>query len=179
MGRWQIVHAIDFTLANGSRSNAIGILVLDDHETSSVLTTVEGLTLFEAHAAKNGALDIKRALPPFDHQEFASGLMRDVRTIFQKPRGEVLYGQLDDGTQACRHTTADGEVTDILPSNHACWRMNTYTANRSLSRAISASPCGTAPAAPFPQNLELVVPGPKGYTLRMRLISAERLNVKE
>ena len=85
--------------------------------------TVEGLTLFEARSAEAEELEVLRALPPFDNREFASGLMRDVRTLFQPPPGLGQYGTLADGTPVCRYN-AGQTMTDILPQEDGCWQLH-------------------------------------------------------
>jgi len=189
-GRWQLVHAIAFRMSNGSSGNAIGVLVLDDLEIKCALMTVEGLTLFEARSADEEDLEILRALPPFANREFAAGLMRDVRTLFRPPPGAAQSGTLPDGTPICRYAYGHA-VTDILPQEDGCWRMHTYSEQTSLrtdgclpadprreqlkTRTIKAQSCSPVASAIFPHSLELIGSGPTGYTLNLRLISAERL----
>ena len=130
-GRWQMIHAIDFRLADGTSGNALGVLILDGRSLSCALMTVEGLTLFEARSAEAEVLEVLRALPPFDNREFASGLMRDVRTLFQSPPGLGQYGTLVDGTPVCRYN-AGQTITDILPQADGCWQLFTYDEQSSL-----------------------------------------------
>ncbi len=189
-GRWQMVHALAFRMADGTSGNAIGVLVLEGQGIKSALMTVEGLTLFEAQSTDAEHLEVLRALPPFDKPGFAAGLMRDVRTLFQPPSGLARYGTLADGTPVCRYNAGQG-VTDILPQEDGCWRMHTYSEQSFLrtdgclptdpsreqirTRTIKAESCSTVESAVLPQSLELIAPGPAGYTLNLRLISAERL----
>ena len=189
-GRWQLVHDIAFRMADGTTGNALGVLVLDGQEIQCALMTVEGLTLFEARSSDDDDLVVLRAVPPFDKREFAAGLMRDVRTLFQPPPGAVQYGTLADGSPVCR--SAYGQtVTDILPREDGCWRMHTYSEQTSLrtdgclsvdhrreqrrTRTINAQSCSPVASMIFPHSLELIAHGPAGYTLNLRLISAERL----
>ncbi|MBV5318744.1 MAG: hypothetical protein JZU50_13170 [Desulfobulbaceae bacterium] len=191
-GRWQLVHAIAFRMADGTSGNALGALVLNDLEIKCALMTVEGLTLFEARSADEEDLEVLRALPPFDNREFAAGLMRDVRTLFRLPPGAAQYGTLTDGTPVCRYAYGHA-VTDILPQEDGCWRMHTYGEQLSIrtdgcwpaepareqlrTRTIKAQSCSPVASAIFPHSLELIGSGPAGYSLNMRLISAERLPV--
>ncbi len=172
-GRWQFVHAIAFQMANGSAGTALGVVVLAGREVSCALMTVEGLTLFEARSAGGGDLQVMRAIPPFDNREFAAGLMRDIRTIFFQPAGEGQYGRLPGNRPVCRYIAA-GQVTDVLPREDGCWRLDTYN-DRLRTRSIRTRSCRTVDTAILPEFLELVADGPAGYTLNMHLVSAERL----
>jgi hypothetical protein len=180
---WQLVHTIAFRMADGASGNAIGVLILNDQEIRCALMTVEGLTLFEARSSGLEEVEVLRALPPFDHREFAAGLMRDVRTLFLPPLGTSQFGSLDDGSPLCRYTSGN-TVTDILPQSDGCWRMHTYseqTSPRSAhqeqhrTRTIEARFCNPVGAMVLPHALTLIAAGPAGYTLNLRLISAEPL----
>ena len=189
-GRWQMIHAIDFRLADGTSGNALGVLILDGRSLSCALMTVEGLTLFEARSAEAEVLEVLRALPPFDNREFASGLMRDVRTLFQSPPGLGQYGTLVDGTPVCRYN-AGQTITDILPQADGCWQLFTYDEQSSLrtdgclpadprrehrqTRAIAARSCERIGEAILPRRLDLSGFAPSAYTLNLRLLSAEPL----
>ncbi len=188
-GRWQMVHTIAFRMADDTSGNALGVVVLNNREIKCALMTVEGLTLFEARSAEEDELEVMRALPPFDKPAFATGLMRDVRAIFQPPPGQVHYGTLADGTLLCRYPYGH-TVTDILPQKDGCWQIHTYSEHTSLrtdgclpadprreqlrDRTITAQSCSPVASTNLPHFIELIGSGPAGYTLNMRLISAER-----
>lgn len=172
-GRWQLVHAIAFHLADGTSGNALGVLVLDGHHINCALMTVEGLTLFEARSTGPEHLEVVRALPPFANQDFAAGLMADLRTLFQPPPGSAEYGSLADGRPVCRSRTGR-EATDILPQPDGCWQLHTYSDQR-RTRTVVASACEPTGSEILPRTLVLTAPGPAGYTLNLRLISAEPL----
>lgn len=173
-GRWQFVHSVEFTMANGAGSTVVGVTVLDGNEVRCALMTIEGFTLFAARYT--GRLKVIRAVPPFNKPAFAAGLMNDVRAIFVRPSGkEILYGRLRQEPDCCRIITADGRVTDIMPSANDCWRINTYSSRRIKTRTIVARSCRTVDATRIPGELELTVPGPTGYTLKMTLLSAEKI----
>ena len=93
-GRWQFVHAIGFDMAGGFSGNALGVVALNGDDVRVVLMSVEGLSLFEANSASVDTLEVSRAVPPFDKPDFAQGLMRDVRSIFQRPAGTLTTGRL-------------------------------------------------------------------------------------
>ncbi len=174
-GRWQFVHSVEFTMANGAGSKVVGVTVLDGKEIRCALMTIEGFTLFAARLT--GRLEVLRAVPPFNKPEFAAGLMNDVRAIFVRPAGkDVLYGRLRDAPDCCRIIAADGRVTDIMPSASGCWRINTYSSKLIKTLTIVARSCRTVDATRIPGELELTVPGPSGYTLKMTLLSAEKIH---
>lgn len=174
-GRWQFVHSISFHMAKGANGTAVGVVVLSGKEIKCALMTVEGLTLFEARSAGGGDMEVVRAIPPFDNREFAAGLMQDIRTIFQPPPGLVRYGETSENAAVCRYSAAD-KVTDVLPRPDGCWSINTYS-DRIRTRSIDTRSCTTVESMKVPETLELLVPGPAGYSLNMTLISAEPLPV--
>ena len=174
-GRWQFVHAIEFRMADGRGSSVVGVTVVDGSTLSCALMTIEGFTLFQARL--NDRLEIDRAVPPFDRPGFARGLMDDVRALFVRPRGDgVQYGRLAGTSETCRMTTEDGRVTDILPSEDGCWRIRTYDQKQTLTRTITARSCRMVDSTMIPGELELTVPGPAGYTLKMNLQTADHGN---
>ncbi len=189
-GRWQMLHAIEFRLADGTSGNALGVLIVDGHSLSCALTTVEGLTLFEARSNGAAEPEVVRALPPFDNPEFARGLLRDVRTLVQPPPGLRTHGTLADGTPVCRYD-AGQTVTDLLPQADGCWQLFTYDEQRILrtdgcqptdprrehrqTRAVAARSCERIGEAILPRDLELRGYAPSAYTLHLRLLSAEPL----
>jgi hypothetical protein len=172
-GRWQFVHTISFHLAKGGAGTAIGVLVLDNKKIHCVLMTIEGLSLFEARSVEGQPIEIIRAVPPFDDQEFAAGLMGDVRTIFQKPPGEAEGACLANGTSVFRYSAA-GQVIDILPRQDGCWTMHTYS-EQVIARTIQTNSCRMVNSTVIPENINLVAYGLTGYTLDMHLISVEKL----
>lgn len=190
-GRWQFVHAIGFDMAGGFSGNALGVVALNGEDIKVVLMTVEGLNLFEASSANVDSLEVGRAVPPFDKPGFAQGLMRDVRAIFQRPAGVLSTGHVPDGLSACRYTGEEG-IHDLVLQTDGCWRLETYQLQKKapgeegaepsapagpvLTRLITTASCQAAGKTIIPQVMELAVPGPEGYSLSMRLISAERLS---
>ncbi len=185
-----MLHAIEFRLADGTRGNALGVLILDGRTLSCALTTVEGLTLFEARSSGMAEPEVLRALPPFDDPEFARGLLRDVRTLVQPPPGLSHYGTLADGAPVCRYDGGQ-TITDILPREDGCWQLFTYDEQRILrtdgcqpadpgcehrqTRAIAARSCERIGEAILPHRLDLRGFAPSAYSLDLRLLSAEPL----
>ena len=171
-GKWQFVHTIEFRTADGRSSSVLGVTVVDGNSLSCALMTVEGFTLFEARLGDR--LEVDRAVPPFDRPGFAEGLMEDVRALFIRPEGSaVRYGRLADGAESCRMTGPDGAVTDILPLENGCRQIKTYDSGGRLTRTITAHSCRKAGSITIPEALELTVPGPAGYTLKMTLLSVD------
>lgn len=190
-GNWQFVHTIDFSLKNGGGSTVIGVTALTQNSLECALVTPEGFTLFSG--IFSGTLDrenhfeVKRAVPPFDKPAFAQGMLEDLQAIFREPvKAEVQRGRLGDPPAAvCRYTDDANRVTDVFPEEDSdiCWQLRNYTAkktvnktaNKRLTRSVIARSCPTTGPVRIPQKLELQTYGPTGYTLQMKLISAEHL----
>jgi hypothetical protein len=175
-GTWQFVHSIDFQFSGGRKGSALGIVVVEDRAIRCALTTVEGLTLFAAVWHQGGPVQVSRAVAPFDRPGVAEGLLRDVRTIFQSPPGQVLPGELPDSTRVCRYAPAAGEgsTVDILQQKDGCWAMNVYVGDK-LSKRIDTSACAADGAYLLPQHIRLTTYGAEGYTLTMQLINAQKI----
>ncbi len=173
-GRWQFIHSIEFSMADGPGSTVVGVTVLGEDKIRSVLMTIEGFTLFEA--LYQSELEVFRAVPPFDKPEFAAGLMNDVQAIFLRPpENTIQYGTLANGVACCRVRGVGGAVTDVLPFGNGCWQINTYNIDMTRTRTIIARSCSNSGSDRIPGELELTAPGANGYTLKMTLISAEKL----
>ncbi len=178
-GRWQFVHTIDFSMADGSGSTVIGVTSLAGDEITCALMTVEGFTLFEAVYRGKEGLEVRRAVPPFDKPAFAAGLMEDVRTLFRAPSpAKVQYGRAGGTIPICRYPGVEGRITDILPAMDGCWQIRTYGADLALSRSVVGHSCRKEGESLIPEYLELKGFGPTNYTLKMTLIHAENLNEK-
>lgn len=179
-GRWQLTHEINFQLASGANGHGVGVLIIDGNALSCALMTTEGLTLFAARSQSDGILQVLRALPPFDSQGFAAGLIADVRAVFLPPPGVVSVGRLADGRVQCRYANGQ-EVTDVLPKMDGCFRLSTYAPMGSSgetpvqTRTVDAHRCNQLGNALMAHELNLTGQGAAGYTLNMRLLSAEPL----
>jgi len=170
---WQYVHALHFRLADGGKGSGLGVVALEHESMRCALMTVEGLTLFEASATADGQVKVSRALPPFDARGFAQGLMRDLRTLFFVPPGSLRQGRLEDGRLVCRYATPQ-LITDILPQEDGCWQVHLYT-GRVDTGSIETRSCHVVDSVLVAETMELMVPGPLGYTIHLRLLSAEPL----
>ncbi len=176
-GHWQFVHSIDFSMRDGSGTTVVGITTLTGNDISSALVTVEGLTLFAADFHQDNSFKIQRAVPPFNTDEFAKGMMADIRAIFQQPAGDhkVLQGRLAGSIPVCRYVDAKGGVVDVLPNVDDCWQIKSYTPDLTMNRLIIGQSCRKNDSISIPDYLELTTYGRTGYTLKMKLISAEKI----
>lgn len=184
-GKWQFVHLITFSMPGGRKGTAIGVSVIDKGAINAALMTVEGFTLFAA--SFDGRLKITRAVPPFDKPGFGRGLMRDLRLIFLSPPGDnVQYGKLTDGSSLCRYQAASGQSTDVILLPARRWEIKQYNANHREIRTIEAWPPGYGIGRingshklvkqwQPPERMELQACGPASYTLKMKLISFQKL----
>lgn len=180
-GNRQFVHAIDFTMQNGSGTAVVGVTSLKDNDIACALVTVEGLTLFEAVFRHDESFTVKRAVPPFDSPAFAQGLIGDIRAIFQPPPGRGSRGQLllpaptAGMTAVCRYKDTAGGVVDVLPEVDGCWQIRSYTPDGVMDRTIVGRSCKEQGAGLIPDYIELRTYGRSGYTLKMTLIRADTI----
>lgn len=173
-GRWQFVHSIDFTMNNGGGTTVIGVTTLAENGIECALITVEGFTLFEAVYGEAQSFKVDRAVPPFDDPEFAKGLIRDIRAIFQPPVGSMVKtGQVADGASVCRYENKDGRLTDVLPDVDDCWQINSYSSGLIMDRSVIGRSCRKKGNGYIPDHLHLKTFGQTGYSLKMTLISAD------
>lgn len=174
-GKWQFVHAIEFTMADGHRGNALGVSVIDGPLLDCVIMTLEGFVLFEARF--DNELTIKKAIPPFDGKGFANGLLADIRLIFTPPLSLAAeHGRLGNGDTVCRYIGAQGELTDVIMQPGG-WEIDRYSSDHERTRSVQGRVL-TAPQSgdlwQAPSVLELTALDGKGYHLRMKLVSATR-----
>ncbi len=173
-GSWQFVHSIAFAMANGQGATVIGVTVLDGERLKCALMGVEGFVLFEA--VLDQELVVKRALPPFDNPGFARGLMRDVQSIFVLPQGlQAEAGRLAANESVCRYRQKDGQISDVIIDENGRTRTNIYDGELRQTQSIVAGSRIPVSDAMVPETLELTTFGLNGYTLTMKLISAENI----
>lgn len=174
LGKWQFTHAIDFVMGGRAGTPVIGVTSLAGNDMDCALVTVEGLTLFEAAFHQDGSTDVRRAVPPFDSPDFAEGLRKDLRTIFQPPAGIMTLGAA--GTMpVCRYVEEGLRVVDVLPDVDDCWQIKSYTSDLRMNRFIIGRSCKKKGSSLIPDYLELTTYGQTGYTLKMTLITADNL----
>ncbi|HSO17991.1 MAG TPA: hypothetical protein VLT88_00955 [Desulfosarcina sp.] len=172
-GRWQLVHTIEARFPGGRRTFLTGVVVLSTTASRlhCVLMSLDGFVLFEA--VDDGEVSVKRAFGPFDHAEFAGGVMRDIRLIFMPP-GMPPGGAIDrcglfaDGGEGCRFRAAAG-VVDVIVEADGGWRIR----QTAPPRAVAAQAPGRNGFSP---EMTLAADGAAGYTLTMKLLSAEAVD---
>ena len=175
-GQYQFVHSITFQMADGRGATVIGVTVLDGDTLKTGLMGVEGFVFFEAVLNKVKQLKVSRALPPFDNTGFASALMRDVRTLFLVPSMEqVVTGRLADGSTVCRYAENSGEITDVHILDDGRREVTVYDSEKYKKRSITMEPRIDVNGIMVPKIMELKAYGVRGYTLRMTLVSAEKI----
>lgn len=175
-GNWQLVHSITFGMASGHGATVVGVTVLDGKSIKTGLMTVEGFVLFEAELDREKKLHVNRALPPFDNSGFALGLMRDVQTIFLLPsETSPVVARLADGNSVCRYDAVNGQVIDVIPGADGRNVMNVYDVDHIRIRSIAADDLISIDTEMIPETIQLTALGLRGYVLKMKLISADRL----
>lgn len=174
-GRWNFVHSIDFSMKNVSGSTVIGVCEIGEKSIQAALLTLEGFTLFEASGEGSGTVEVQRAVTPFDKPGFAAGLLETLAAVFRRPEAvSIQSGQLEDGQLVCRYLGQGGKVVDVLPEGGDCWQRKEYS-GKTMERVIVGRNCKREKGQLIAERLELQTFGKTGYTLNMRLISADRL----
>lgn len=179
-GRWQFFHSIEAAFPGGGENLLMGVTVVDTARRTidCALMTVEGFVLFQAHMGK--ALRVDRAMPPFDREGFAGGMLADIQLMFLAPAAEaVATGQLaEDGfpeqRPVCRYTGNRGIITDVMPGADSRWQLRRYSPQGRLTRTVVAENRGGQ--AGFPGTLTLTAHGLAGYTLALKLVNAVHLD---
>jgi hypothetical protein len=154
----------------------MGVTVISSRDKSAhcVLMTMEGLVVFDARYDQQ--LVINRAVAPFDNEDFAAGLIRDIQLIFFMPQGSLVEtGKDPDESSVCRYQNRDGRIVDLVIDADHTWHIRQYTAQQRLSHTVDAiftkkESDGDGPD--FPDRLELRAHDDAGYTLIMELVEA-------
>jgi hypothetical protein len=136
--------------------------------------TLEGFVLFEA--LYDGTIRVERAVPPFENQAFARGVMEDIRLIFFKPLArELTTGLLADGTGICRYGFDDGSFIDISPLQDNQWELRRFGPDRRLKRVVkhinNGNPTGQTRVG-IADKIELTALGTPDYKLFLDLVEA-------
>lgn len=169
---YRLVHAIETRVAGKTQGAIIGITVIDPATrfVSCAIMTAEGMVLLEARTTP--ALEVIRALPPFDSADFAKNMIEDIKLIFLAPDGEIkTKGILPDGRQACRWQAKSGDWIDVIAGIPEEIEINRYSECGSLQRRIKLHPTSDSSY----QNIELAANETFNYSLKMTLIEAEPL----
>jgi hypothetical protein len=172
-GRWQLVHTIDASLPGGRQAVFTGVIVFSAQDGSihCVLMTLEGFVLFEA--VDNGRVSVKRAVGPFENDQFAKGVMDDLHFLFFEPAGGIITaGRFDDGHTGCRFRSVHKRTVDVIPLATGGWRIRQYDQTGRLLRTAVAE---DVDAKGVPHRLTLEAGGRHGYRLAMRLVEAIEL----
>lgn len=178
-GKWQFLHSLEATLPGGQKGFLMGLTVISSSDRSirSIMMTLEGLVVFDAQL--NGQTTVRRAIPPFDSADFASGLIQDIQLIFLEPLGPLIEsGSLKNGSSACRHRQPGGWVVDIVIHPDDSWEIRKYRRDFHLMRTVKGMLEGKGDSSDgvgIPGRIELRAYGFPEYTLIMNLLAATPL----
>jgi hypothetical protein len=178
-GKWQFVHSIETTMPGGQKGLVMGVTVISsrDKTVQCAIMTIEGMVVFDARYDQR--LVIQRAVPPFDSEGFAEGLIRDIQLIFFMPQGLLVEtGKDKDGASICRYRKPDGRIVDLMIHGDRSWQIRQYSRQLRLIRTVTAFFSKKNPAAEqaaIPVRLELTAHGLAGYNLIMDLVEAVSL----
>lgn len=167
---YRFVHAIEVILPGGSSGTMMGATLIDPKAAAvhSVIMTLEGFVVFDGAYDKDVHVD--RAVPPFDKPHFAKNMLKDVRLMYLAPEGRpVKVGFLEDGAVICRYTGNDNHIVDVIVHRDGSWEIDTYSESEEIRRRIRLGSVRNG----ISETVELNGYEAWGYTLRMRLISAD------
>lgn len=165
-----LIHAIEIHMSGGIKSAVIGVTEADPatRSISCAIMTAEGMVLFEA-IETNGALDVRRAMSPFDSAHFARNMLEDIKLIFFEPLGNIeKMGFLPSGEEACRWRTGNSDTIDVLKTGSGLSEVKLYSGSGKVKRYIKFNDL----AGGFYQNIELRAQEIASYTLFMNLVEA-------
>nr|WP_321400438.1 hypothetical protein [uncultured Desulfobacter sp.] len=174
----QFVHALELTMQGGHSAMLMGVVNIHPRQQAvhCAIMTLEGLVLFEADHTRD-RFTIHRAIPPFDSQALAQGLIADIELIFFKPRGTFkALGTLENKSSILRFSEPDGGTLDIISSpDRTVWTQNLRTPSHRIKRRVEylfpQSPTNSRPFI-FPKSIILTAAFPSRYTLTMTLTDA-------
>jgi hypothetical protein len=175
-GKWQFVHSIETTMPGGQKGLVMGVTVISsrDKTVQCAILTIEGVVVFDARYDQR--LVIQRAVPPFDSEGFAEGLISDIQLLFFMPEGLLVEtGNDKDGASICRYRNPDGRIVDLVILADRSWQIRQYSRKLRLTRTVTAFFSKKNPAgeqAAIPVRLELTAHGAAGYHLTMDLVEA-------
>jgi hypothetical protein len=166
---YEVVHRIEGRLAGGRRLSLLGVIRSSGApgELEAALVTAEGMVLYQGRYDR-GAVDTRRALPPFDSEAFADRLMADVALMFLPPDGPVDARGLDaDGRPTCRWRLDGRAASEVSYKNSGGWIVRRYPSPGRMSRKVEAFSSG---ADRWAEKMILTAYGPAGYELTLTLI---------
>ena len=176
--RWQWVHSIETSLAGGHSGMMLGVTVIAPKTRTirSAMMTIEGLVVFNGEYTDD-RLTVERAIPPFDADGFARGMMEDIRLMFLYPPGPVHLGTTEADLPICRFENGPERMVDITFDPKTGWTIRGYRSGR-LVRTVLAeadhamvSPAGEV----IPRRMTLTAHDSPGYTLHLKLLEARPL----
>ena len=179
---FQFVHAIELTMPGSHSGMLMGVVNIHPRHRAlqCVIMTLEGLVLFEADHTSE-AFIIHRAIPPFDNQTLARGLVSDIELIFFRPRGRLdAWGKCENHNRILRFSDPDGGTIDILISpDRTIWTQNVRSGSHRIKRCVKykfpkAAINSQAPV--FPKSIILTAAFPSRYTLTMTLTDANLIS---
>jgi hypothetical protein len=179
-GGWQLVHSIAADLPQGRSSVLIGAINIwsGSQTVHCVMMTVEGFVILDAVFGPD--LTINKGVPPFDDEQFARGVIDDIRlSVFAPSGARSVAGFGEDQRPVCRYTSNDGRVTDVIGPAGEEWEIRQYRRNGVLNRTVHlvTKPLVVAgKTALLPDQLRISAPGLLGYDLSLTLLGAVPLS---
>ena len=148
-----------------------------DGDVDFVFARVVGVAVFVVFdALYDKKISIKRAIAPFDSQDFANGMMEDIDLIFFKPAGSIIKsGLLKNGAAVCRYQKPDGRIVDIISYGQHKLEIKLYLPDNRLVRTVNVLPAAGPESVDrkgISNKIELKAHGSPGYELAMELVEA-------
>lgn len=168
-GGWQLVHTLNVRLKGGHQAVLTGVVVLspEDESIECAVMTLDGFVVFEA--VDRGWITVRRAFGPFANENFAHGVMNDIRFLFVAPKEMVAMGRFEDGSPGCRYRAKRDRTVDLIEQADGGWQMRQYDRLGNLLRTMTAdAPDGDG----FSHRMVLAAGGRHSYHLTMTLVEA-------
>jgi len=174
-GDRRFVHSIEATLPGGDNAFMLGVTQISPQNRTiwAVIMTFEGMVLFDAFY--DGKMVINRAIPPFDSESFAQGLMEDIRLIFFQPEETAIeIGLSGAGESTCRYHSLENLITDVAFGQNNSVTLNIYHRYR-LYRTVHFHRRESQSDPSIFQRIELIAHKPVKYEMDLNLLEAEPL----
>jgi len=179
---WRMVHTIAMDLPGRRKGVMLGVVSLSPatNTIEAALLSIEGLRLFEAR--DDGALTIRRALPPFDRPALAEGMMMDIRLLFFPPPGKpIATGIRPSGNPGCRYALEDGYL-DVIRTPEGAYLLERYDHRQRMIRRAEIKRCrpaGAEESEAVPCHIHLEAMGANAYQLDLDLVEARQVLDKQ
>lgn len=170
----RLVHTIEIRAAGQTRNVVMGVTLVDPvfRSISCAVMTAEGLVLFEAESTPE-ALNVIRALPPFDAGQFAQNMVDDIKLIFLEPEGRMqAKGYLSSGERVCRYPGANGSRIDVIEKDSLKNEIKLYASSGALKRHILLDQSGKD----VYRHIELSASETFDYKLVMTLVEVQPID---